>query len=212
MGRRLRPKRSIQCKVRRGDRQPSIEEDPGKTVEDIAKKQDVNNSRLGHMCMIRMHGRDGEREQASRSQVVCSKKESTKERSVSRIIVKQEHAKEARQESKSQEQPAQKTCTCPTPSRSTSSNKTMRGTSKRCDDEQVRAEVKRPKASSGGRNLMRGALRVRGDEEIREETKKPKLKCLSMESKLIEDDPTFVVTGNNRESHVRLGRHINTGR
>ena len=64
---------------------------------------------------------------------------------------------------------------------------------------------------------MRDTVRARGDEEIREETQKSKLKCLNlcnvyvqnMERKLIEDDPTFVVTSSqpSRETRRTLNKH-----
>ena len=62
------------------------------------------------------HGRDGE---MTRTSIAFAsgvlQKESMKGRSVSMIMMQEEHAKEERMESEIQEQPAQKTCTCWTP-------------------------------------------------------------------------------------------------
>ena len=95
---------------------------------------------------------------------------------------------------------------------SCSSNMAERGTPKIYDDAQGRAEVRRSKASSDDSNLARCTVRARGDEEIREETKKPTLKCLNMcsvqvqnmASKLMENDPTFVVTSCQQLERERL--------
>ena len=101
---------------------------------------------------------------------------------------------EERQEGKSQEQPAQKTCTCPSPEAAAATwHDKEQGT--RSDES----------------NLVRGTLRARGDEKIREETKKPKPKCLNqcnvdvqnMENKLIEKDPTFVVSSSQQSGEKR---------
>ena len=98
------------------------------------------------------------------------------------------------------------------------SSLTMRGTTKRHDDEQGRGEVKGPKTCCNNSILTASTVRTRSDEEIGEETKKPKLRCLThcnidirnLEDKLVEDDPVFVVTGSQhpRGSHGNLGRHV----
>ena len=61
---------------------------------------------------------------------------------------------------------------------------------------------KRSKLSTDDSNLMRGTARTRSGEDIGEETQQPKIRCLSLcsvdsldnEVKLVENDPTFVVT------------------
>ena len=76
---------------------------------------------------------------------------------------------------------------------------------------EVVQKSKRSKTSGDDSSLVRGTVRTRGDEEIMEETKKPKRKCLKfcnvyvekMESKLIEIDPTLVVTSNQQSAETR---------
>ena len=112
-------------------------------------------------------------------------------------------------ESNNQEQPAHKTCTCPTQ---------LAAATWQCEElrrdmmtNRVVPKSKRSKTSSDDSNLARGPVRARGDEDIREETIKPKFKCVNlcnvdvqnMESKLIENDPTFEVTSSQQSGETR---------
>ena len=87
----------------------------------------------------------------------------------------------------------------------------MRGTSKRHDDEQGPEGVRRSETSSDDSNLMRGTVRSRTENEIGEETKKQIMRCLNrcnvddreIEGKLVDHDPTSVVTVNQHSGDTR---------
>ena len=63
---------------------------------------------------------------------------------------------------------------------------------------------------------MRGTVRLRSHEEIGDETRKQKIRCLNLcyvddrdiEGKLVENDPTFVVTGNQHPRETRQALKI----
>ena len=91
--------------------------------------------------------------------------------------MKEEQAKEERQESKRQQQPHRKTCA------HVCSQQQQHGTArnfvntKTHYNEQGRAEVKRFKTSSDDSNLSVAQWGLEVMKDIREETMKPQLKC-----------------------------------
>ena len=132
-------------------------------------------------------------------------------RSVSKILMKEEQAQEERHEKQASRATSSEDAHTSISPVAAAATWQLRGTSKRHDDEQSCAEVKRSKTSSDDSNSVRDTLRALGDEEIREETKKPMLKCLNLcnvdvqnvESKLIENEPTFVKTSSQHSGEAR---------
>ena len=148
------------------------------------------------------------REKASRSQVVCS----TRHRRSRAHNQDHDEGRASEGTTPGKRTPrANSSEDVHTADTSSISNAAMRGIANGHDDEQGRVEVTRCKTSSDDCNLVRGTMRARGDEELREETRKPKLKCLNlcnvdvqnMESKLIENDPTSVVTTSKHPGETR---------
>ena len=129
--------------------------------------------------------------------------------------MKEEQAKKERQESKSEEHPAQRAWTCPTP---VAAAATWQREERRGDmmTKEVVQKSKRSKTSGDDSSLVRGTVRTRGDEGIR---KKRRSQSESARTFAISTFRTWRASSsrltrrwwsqatNHRQRHGRLGRH-----